>query len=85
MLSETEFLSRLPRPVSHFLGYRAEAPKPSPKYLIHFWSFIAAFSGLCTVQAIFNYSQTFIDRGVPGLIASYVRIPPSSAHVSDDL
>ncbi|CAG7953726.1 unnamed protein product [Penicillium salamii] len=71
MLSERELLSRLPRPISHFLGYRAEAPKPPPKYLVHFWSFIAAFAGLCTVQAIFNYSKYFTDRGVPGLIASY--------------
>ncbi|KAJ5146288.1 HPP family protein [Penicillium bovifimosum] len=71
MLSETEFLSRLPMPISHFLGYRATAPKPPPKYLVHFWSFIGAFCGLCVVQAIFNYSHYFISRGVPGLIASY--------------
>ncbi|KAJ5562848.1 HPP-domain-containing protein [Penicillium sp. DV-2018c] len=71
MSSEAELLSRLPRPISHFLGYRATAPKPLPKYLVHIWSFLGAFAGLCVVQVIFNYSHYFTDRGVPGLIASY--------------
>lgn len=72
MVSEKEFLARLPQSVSHWLGYRANPPKPPHKYLVHLWSFIGAFCGLCVVQAIFNYSQYFIGRGVPGLIASYV-------------
>ncbi|KAJ5384196.1 HPP family protein [Penicillium concentricum] len=71
MISEKEFLARLPPSVSHWLGYREGAPKPPSKYLVHFWSFIAAFCGLCVVQAIFNYSSYFIERGVPGIIASY--------------
>ncbi|KAJ5960728.1 uncharacterized protein N7479_007878 [Penicillium vulpinum] len=71
MISEKEFLARLPPAISHWLGYRESAPKPPSKYLIHFWSFIAAFCGLCVVQAIFNYSSYFIGRGVPGIIASY--------------
>ncbi|KAJ5163883.1 uncharacterized protein N7500_005713 [Penicillium coprophilum] len=71
MISEKEFLARLPRSISHWLGYRESAPKPPSKYLVHFWSFIAAFCGLCVVQAIFNYSSYFVERGVPGIIASY--------------
>ncbi|OQE46895.1 hypothetical protein PENCOP_c001G05609 [Penicillium coprophilum] len=71
MISEKEFLARLPRSISHWLGYRESAPKPPSKYLVHFWSFVAAFCGLCVVQAIFNYSSYFIERGVPGIIASY--------------
>ncbi|KAE8340604.1 hypothetical protein BDV24DRAFT_133510 [Aspergillus arachidicola] len=71
MISEKEFLARLPRPVSHWLGHRENPPKPPHKYLVYLWSFIGAFCGLCVVQAIFNYSQYFIGRGVPGLIASY--------------
>lgn len=78
MISEKEFLARLPRSVSHWLGYRENAPKPPAKYLVHFWSFIAAFCGLCVVQAIFNYSSYFIERGVPGLVASYVCLPFSA-------
>lgn len=75
MISEREFLARLPRSVSHWLGYRENGPKPPAKYLIHLWSFIAAFCGLCVVQGIFNYSSYFIERGVPGIVASYVRLP----------
>ncbi|KAJ5499468.1 hypothetical protein LT330_000342 [Penicillium expansum] len=71
MISEKEFLARLPRSVSHWLGYRENGPKPPAKYLIHLWSFIAAFCGLCVVQGIFNYSSYFIERGVPGIVASY--------------
>ncbi|KAJ5410906.1 uncharacterized protein N7487_005265 [Penicillium crustosum] len=71
MISEKDLLGRLPQSVSHWLGYRENAPKPPAKYLVHFWSFIAAFCGLCVVQAIFNYSSYFIERGVPGLVASY--------------
>ncbi|KAJ6188036.1 hypothetical protein N7519_002944 [Penicillium mononematosum] len=71
MISEKEFLARFPQSISHWLGYRENAPKPPPKYLVHLWSFIAAFCGLSVVQAIFNYSSYFIERGVPGIIASY--------------
>ncbi|KAG0159652.1 HPP family protein [Penicillium digitatum] len=71
MISEKEFLARLPRSVSHWLGYRENAPKPPAKHLVHFWSFIAAFCGLCVIQGIFNYSSYFIERGVPGIIASF--------------
>ncbi|KAJ5822457.1 HPP family protein [Penicillium robsamsonii] len=71
MISGKEFWARFPRSISHWLGYRENAPKPPPKYLIHVWSFIAAFCGLCVVQVIFKYSSYFIERGVPGIIASY--------------
>lgn len=78
MISEKDFLARLPRTISHWLGYRENTPKPPAKYLVHFWSFIAAFCGLCVVQAIFNYSSYFIERGAPGLVASYVCLPFSA-------
>jgi hypothetical protein len=78
MISEKEFLARFPQSLSHWLGYRENAPKPPLKYLVHLWSFIAAFCGLSVAQAIFNYSSYFIERGVPGIIASYVRLPFST-------
>ncbi|KAH8434874.1 HPP family protein [Aspergillus melleus] len=56
--------------MSRWLGYRSTTPKPLPPYATWFWSFIAAFCGLSVVQAVFNYSQYFLDRGVPGIIAS---------------
>jgi hypothetical protein len=36
------------------------------------WSFITAFCGLSVVQGIFNYSDYFKERNVPGIVASYV-------------
>ncbi|KAA8649155.1 HPP family protein [Aspergillus tanneri] len=73
-MPEQSLLARLPRWLSHWLGYRPDPPKPLPQYLVWFWSFISAFCGLSVLQALFNYSQYFIDRGVPGIIASYVSI-----------
>ncbi|CAG8427947.1 unnamed protein product [Penicillium salamii] len=64
-------LARLPRWASHWLGYRPEAPKALPQYQIALWSFIIAFGGLSVLQAIFNYSNYFKDRHVPGIVASY--------------
>jgi hypothetical protein len=65
-------LARLPRWMSHWLGYRPEAVKPRSKYEVALWSFITSFCGLSVVQAIFHYSDYFINRNVPGIIASYV-------------
>lgn len=66
-------LSRLPRWINHWLGYRPEAPKPLPTYQIALWSFITSFCGLSVIQGLFNYSHYFTSRHVPGIIASYVR------------
>ena len=60
---------------SRWLGYRASPPPKLPKPLIWFWTFIGAFSGLTVIQSLFNYSDYFIRRGVPGIIASYVSSP----------
>lgn len=70
----TPRLARLPRWISHWLGYRAEAVKPLSKYEVALWSFITSFCGLSVVQAIFNYSDYFTQRNVPGIIASYVSV-----------
>jgi hypothetical protein len=65
-------LSRLPPWISHWLGYRAETPKPLATWKVAAWSFITAFCGLSVLQGIFNYSHYFTSRHVPGIIASYV-------------
>jgi hypothetical protein len=65
-------LARLPPWMSHWLGYRAGPVKPLNTYLVAAWSFITAFCGLSVIQAIFNYSDYFNERNVPGIIASYV-------------
>ncbi|KAJ5272605.1 hypothetical protein N7478_007730 [Penicillium angulare] len=64
-------LSRLPPWISHWLGYRPVAPKPLPTYQVALWSFITSFCGLSVIQGLFNYSDYFLSRGVPGIIASY--------------
>lgn len=68
----TSRLSRLPRWISHWLGYRPETPKPLPPWQIALWSFIAAFCGVTIVQAVFIYSEYFTSRGVSGIVASFV-------------
>ncbi|KAJ5271559.1 hypothetical protein N7524_004828 [Penicillium chrysogenum] len=67
----TPRLARLPRWISHWLGYRPEPVKPLSTYQVALWSFITSFCGLSVVQAIFNYSDYFTERNVPGIVASY--------------
>ncbi|TCD64639.1 hypothetical protein EIP91_003841 [Steccherinum ochraceum] len=64
-------LARWPWWASRWLGYRASPPPPLPKPLVWFWTLIGAFCGVSVIQALFNYSDYFIRRGVPGIIASY--------------
>ena len=74
MASTPIYLSRLPRWLSHWLGYRqptALPAKPLQRYLICLWSFIGAFGGLSILQAVFGHAQYFINRGVPPIIASF--------------
>lgn len=74
-------LSRLPRWISHWLGYRPETPKPLPTWQIALWSFIASFCGLSVVQGVFHYSEYFTSRNVPGIVASYVSENRSLSHL----
>ncbi|KAJ3997500.1 HPP family-domain-containing protein [Lentinula boryana] len=64
-------LARLPRWISHWLGYRAGPVPKQPDYIIWIWSFIGAFGGLSILQAIFGHSHYFLQRDVPSIIASY--------------
>ncbi|KAJ3881432.1 HPP family-domain-containing protein [Lentinula edodes] len=64
-------LARLPRWISHWLGYRASPAPKRPDYIIWIWSFIGAFGGLSILQAIFGQSHYFIQRNVPSIVASY--------------
>lgn len=66
-------LARLPRWISHWLGYRDAPPAKQPEYIVWLWSFVGAFCGLSILQAVFGHSQYFIERSVPSIIASYVR------------
>lgn len=65
-------VASLPSWCSHWLGHRPGPVKPPPKYLVYLWSFIGAFCGLAVLTALFSYSEYFIGRGVPIIVASYV-------------
>lgn len=71
-------IASLPRWCSHWLGHRDDPVKPPPKYLIYLWSFIGAFCGLSVLTALFSYSEYFLSRGVPVIVASYVSEHPPS-------
>ena len=60
--------------LSRWFGYRASTAAPPSKtnYVVWIWSFIGAFGGLSVLQAIFTYSEYFLQRKVPPIIASYV-------------
>ena len=66
-------LARLPRWLSRWLGYRDIPPARLVRYETCFWSFVAAFCGIALIQAVFGQAGYFIRRGVPPIIASYVR------------
>lgn len=72
-------LSRFPRWISRWLGYRSTPPPPKPpQYIVYVWSFIGAFCGLALLQAVFGHSKYFVDRSTVPVVASFVSIPPYS-------
>ncbi|KAJ8072284.1 hypothetical protein AAF712_007740 [Marasmius tenuissimus] len=70
-MSQASRLSKIPKPVSHWLGYRSTPPPKLPDYQVWFWSFVAAFCGISVLQAVFGQAEYFIRRGVPSIVASY--------------
>jgi len=66
-------LSRLPSFISHWLGHRSAPVHKHPDYIIYSWSFVGSFLGISLIQAVFGQAHYFIERGVPSIIASYVR------------
>jgi hypothetical protein len=65
-------LSRLPVPVSHWLGYRHKTAPPSRTWIVCLWGFIGAFCGLSVILAIFGHTDYMRSRAVPPIIASFV-------------
>ncbi|KAF9267927.1 HPP-domain-containing protein [Marasmius fiardii PR-910] len=70
-MAQPSRLSRVPTPISHFLGYRSSPPKKVQDPLVWLWSFIGAFCGIALLQAVFGQAHYFIERGVPSIVASY--------------
>ncbi|KAF2157981.1 hypothetical protein K461DRAFT_27842 [Myriangium duriaei CBS 260.36] len=63
-------LPRLPRPISHFLGYRPSQPSDLPSTLVTLHSTAAIFIALLCVSSINKFSNALIDIKAPPLIPS---------------
>ena len=64
-------ISRLPKPISRFLGYRASPREDVGNLLVAAWSFLGAFIGIVVIAAAFMIPAIH-DHGAPLLIASFV-------------
>ncbi|KAF2259596.1 HPP-domain-containing protein [Lojkania enalia] len=64
-------LHRLPRPISHFLGYRSEQRDDVGNVLASLYSFVGAFAGLAVVALVFGGTEGIRARHPPVLIASF--------------
>ena len=70
-------LHLLPKPISHFLGYRSSNSLEKGQVgsvLVWFWSFIGAICGILIVAAVFRVPLLTKD-GAPVIIGSLVRSP----------
>lgn len=63
-------LSHLPKPISHFLGYRFSPPKEPPTIIQWPVTFLATIAALCLVGGIGNYAPGIVKYHPPVLIAS---------------
>ncbi|KAJ5933834.1 hypothetical protein N7454_006163 [Penicillium verhagenii] len=61
----------IPKPMAHFLGYRAESPKPLGNVVIAFWSLIGAFCGVALVASVSQNVPSFEARDAPAIIGSF--------------
>ncbi|KAF9891023.1 hypothetical protein FE257_005280 [Aspergillus nanangensis] len=62
----------LPRPISHFLGYRGgEHPKPMGNLLIAFWGLLGAFCGVIVVSEVSLHVPSFQNHNAPIIVASF--------------
>jgi hypothetical protein len=83
MADERNVLRHLPIWASHWLGYRESAPPKRSFLVICVSAFLGSFSGLLILLSLFTYASYFVDRGVPSLIASYVRCSSARSLAKD--
>lgn len=62
----------LPRPISHFLGYRLHPPKKVGNVLVMFWSLVGIFTGLLIVTAVSTHIPSFKQHDAPIILGSFV-------------
>ncbi|KAL1304504.1 hypothetical protein AAFC00_003493 [Neodothiora populina] len=63
-------LSRLPEPISRWLGYRNEDYKERPVLLVCAWSFVGTLASLLLVGALYRYAPGLTKYKPPVIIAS---------------
>jgi hypothetical protein len=64
----------LPRPVSHFFGYRGdEQPKTVGNLVIAYWSLIGAFCGVLLISEVSLHIPEFRNHHAPIIVGSFVR------------
>lgn len=66
----------LPRPVSHFFGYRGDQPpKAVGNLVIAFWALIGAFCGVLVIAEVSLHVPSFQAHHAPIIVASFVSYP----------
>jgi len=60
----------LPKPISHFLGYRSSPTKEPPTLVQWLLTLIATVAGICVVGAVYNYAPGITQWNPPTLVAS---------------
>jgi hypothetical protein len=61
----------LPKPISWFLGYRAERSRPIGSVLVWWWAFFGAFCSILVIEAVFQTERLKMEK-TPLVIASLV-------------
>jgi len=73
------WLHTLPHWLSWCLGYRRKAGRKISTAEVWLWTFIGAFCGVSVVQAVFERSEYFLERGVVNIVGAFVHIPNISS------
>ncbi|KAI5208576.1 hypothetical protein E4T39_01428 [Aureobasidium subglaciale] len=63
-------VSRLPKPISRFLGYREKEYKEPTRLVVVFWSFLGSLIGLLTIGALYKYAPGLNKWHPPIMVAS---------------
>ena len=65
----------LPRPVSHFFGYRGDKPqKALGNLVISFWALISVFGGVLLISEVSLHIPKFRELNAPIIVGSFVCI-----------
>lgn len=66
-------ISRLPKPLSRFLGYREKPAAPIGNIIQATWALVGAFCGLTVVTAVYKFGPGIAKYNPPVIVASLVR------------